>query len=95
MGLVDLSCTMRPASQVGIGKHGEPAIRLSPIKPNEIPGIDPSHNWAWAIVQMRKNEPDALLVGGTAESLTAAEGQAREAWATMGSRWYVKSGRGS
>jgi hypothetical protein len=91
MGIVDLSCVMRPTSHIDLGGHGEPAIRLHPIKPNDIPGVDPSHTWAWAIVQLRKGQQDALLVGGTADSLSAAEDKARDAWDKMGSKWYTKS----
>lgn len=84
---------MRPWSHFAIGSHGTPAIRLQPIIPGSIEGVDPSHTYAWAIVQLRKGEPDALLVGGTADSLTAAEDQARETFRSFELRWARESGR--
>lgn len=92
MSLVDLSVVMRPYAQVAIGEHGEPGIRLEPIRPGSIPGINPAHTWAWAVVQRRAGEPDALLVGGTAESKGEALGQASDAGEKMGLRWAVRKG---
>lgn len=92
--LLDLGTVhMRPASHLGLGAHGTPMIRVQPIKPNEIPGIDPSHTWAWALVQCRPGEPDALLLGGTSESLSAAQDEAREAFQMFELRWARESGR--
>jgi hypothetical protein len=90
---VDFSCVMRPTSHLALGEHAGPAIRLQPIKPNEIPGVDPSHTWVWAVVQLRKGQPDALLVGGSADSMSSAEARAREAWKALELKWATKSGR--
>jgi hypothetical protein len=93
MGIVDLSVRMRPVSHVGLGHYGSPAIRLQPIKPGSIPDIPVSHTWVWAIVQLRAGEPDALLVGGSADSQTAATDQARDAFKRFELRWAESSGR--
>ena len=93
MSVVDFSVNMKPLAHIGLGDHGLPAIRLQPIKPGDIPGIDPAHSWAWAIVQIRKNMPDALLVGGTAESQSAAVDLARRAFASFELKWADQSGR--
>lgn len=85
-GLLDLGTVrMKPAGLMTLGQtrplEGELAIRLKSLRKGEIPGIDPSHTWAWAVVFETKgdSQPDGLLEGGSADSETGALAMATQA----------------
>jgi hypothetical protein len=69
-----------------------PCIRLQPLTPQVVAdlGLPAGSTWAWAIVQPRKGQPDALLYGGTADSMSGAEAQAREEFKKREEQWARK-----
>ena len=72
--------------------YGPMAIRLMPMTPAQVEetGLPKTTTWAWAIVQLRPGQPDALLVGGPADSMSEAEGRAREAFKDYEEHWAQK-----
>ncbi len=90
--VVQLSARMksRASYEIGsVGQFGAPAIRLMPMTKAMIEetGLPATTTWAWAIVQLRPGQPDALLVGGPADSMSEAEARAREAFRELEEKW--------
>ena len=69
--------------------YGPLAIRLMPMSPSQVEEaqLPQDTTWAWAIVQLRPGEPDALLRGGPAASMSEAEARARECFKDMEEDW--------
>ena len=68
MALVDLSVRMRTTVRAGMGSSKEIGITCCPAPPGaglELP-------WVWAVVQRERGLEDKFLIGGGAESQTAA-----------------------
>lgn len=93
--IVQLSAHMKSSALLAaesLGAFTDLAIRMQPIKAETVRqlGLPPSTTWVWAIVQARGlGQPDALLFGGSADSQSGAEAQARAEFA----KWDAKRAR--
>ena len=90
--VVQFAARMKSVAQIAaetMGVYGELAIQLRPVAPKaaEALGLPAGTAWAWAIVQFRPGQPDALLFGGTSDSQSGAEAQAREEFKRQEFRW--------
>ena len=90
--VIQFQVAMKSASRWAaerMGNYGVPAIRLQPLTPEAVDMMDlpPGTTWAWAIVQLRPGQTDALLCGGTADSQSSAEDQARKEFARQEKQW--------
>jgi hypothetical protein len=64
-------------TQVGFDRHGSGLrIRLAMLQGDFPPEIKADRPWAWAIVQPVPGAQDRFIIGGQADSQTAAEAQA-------------------
>jgi len=80
----------RAAFELETMKHYDlPSIRLQPLTKEMVDELKlpAGSTWAWAIVQPRKGQPDALLYGGTADSMSSAEAQARAEFKKREEEW--------
>ena len=88
--IVDFSVKMRSraafqadaAAKDGLPITHQYAIKLQPITADmiELTNLPADTTWAWCIVETIRAQPDKLILGGTATSITSAESQAREAF---------------
>lgn len=90
--LVQLHARIKSAAALAaesMGVYGDLAIRLQPIGVEAVRqlGLPDGTTWAWAIVQARPGQPDALLFGGTADSQSGAEAQARSEFRKQEEQW--------
>jgi len=62
-----------------MGGFGELEIACRLVTPKEVEelSLPVGTTYAWAVVQKRPGQPDALLFGGTADSLSAAQDMAQ------------------
>jgi hypothetical protein len=86
MGVVELACNMKSVASMRLlegrsALDGTLEVRLRPM-PAEAhlitPEIPKSHTWAWCIAKMIPGEPDVILVGGGADSMTEAAARGHE-----------------
>ena len=87
--LVEFSVTMHHVTRVGLENDGpsEIGIKTAPIPPGALPDVNPTHTWAWAVVQKRPGAEDRNLVGGTADSQTTANAIAYGEFKKLEARW--------
>jgi hypothetical protein len=65
------------------------AIRLMPVTKSVVEecGLASDTTWVWALVRLRPGMPDVVIVGGPADSMTAAEDKARSAFRDLEDKW--------
>ena len=77
----DFSVAMRPVGRVALGaadagqlREGERVVvKLAQMKPDSaLPPQFRGIRWAWAIIQEMPGQPDRIIVGGAADSMTEA-----------------------
>ena len=70
-------------------------VRLRPMPPEAhlmSPEIPKSHTWAWCVAKMIPGEPDVILVGGGADSMTEAAARGHEELERQEAREYGQRG---
>ena len=96
--LVDFSVTMRPLARASMSpfdhEGSEIGIAITPIRPGSLPGVDPKHLWAWAVVQKTPGQPDKFLVGKTSDSQTGAAAAAFEEFERLKAIWLRTKAEG-